>query len=162
MQQLKSGLGFDKSMEAAKTHSSMPDPPPMNDWSIEVLDDASYDAGYDVDQYAMDHVPSTGKAAPPAHPTATSIVNRTTAGAGMSIEELNAAFDMRESYLQRHSSPVGKYSDQTDLKINDFSTSTKNMWRSDDLGLFPDYNPPNCGHGTAHDNIYQAKVSSNF
>jgi len=55
---------------------------------------------------------------------------------------------------------VGKYSDQTDLKINDFSTSTKNMWRSDDLGLFPDYNPPNCGQGTAHDNIYQAKYSS--
>ena len=99
MQQLKTGLGFDKSMEAAKTHTSMPDPTPMNDWSIEVLDDASYDAGYDVDQYAMEHVPSTGKASPPAHPTATSIVNRTTAGAGMSIEELNAAFDMRESYL---------------------------------------------------------------
>ena len=48
MQQLKSGLGFERSI-AAKTHSSMPDPAPINDWSVEVLDDRSYDAGYDVD-----------------------------------------------------------------------------------------------------------------
>jgi len=34
---------------------------------------------------------------------------------------------------------MAKYSDQTDLQIKDFSTKTNNMWRSDELELFPDY-----------------------
>lgn len=56
----------------------------------------------------------------------------------MTLEEAYVAFDMRESYLQRHASPMAKYSDQTDLKIKDFSTSTSNMWRTDEFDLFPD------------------------
>lgn len=134
-----------------------------NDWSMENLDDRSYDAGYDADQYALDLVPAKPEADSSLQVNASSIMNRTTAAAGMTLEEAYVAFDMRESYLQRHASPMARYSDQTDLQINDFSTRTSNMWRSDDMNLFPDYSPPSCAHsgkGGASDSIYQAKYNA--
>ena len=139
----------------------------MNDWSMEIHheDDApsDYDAGYDSEKLFSDLIANEGKntgtAQQIAQPLANSIVNRTSSAAGLTLDEAYKAFDMRESYLQRHASPMARYSDQTDLKINDFSTRTNNMWRSDDLGLFPDYTPPSCGQDSPQDNIYQAKVS---
>ena len=95
-------------------------------------------------------------------PTSTALMNNSSVANGLTLEDAYHAFDLRESYLQRHASPLGKESIQTDLKINDFSTSTKNMWRSDDLELFPDYKPSNFGQDTVNENVYQAKVSSNF
>ena len=79
----------------------------------------------------------------------------------MSIEDAYVAYDMRESYLQRHASPMSRYSDQTDLQIKDFSTKTSNMWRSEEFGLFPDYNDASCASGPEPaENLFKSKVSS--
>ena len=73
--------------------------------------------------------------------------NQTSHLPSVNIEDAYVAFDMRESYLQRHASPMARFSDQTDLSIKDFSTKTTNMWRSDEFNLFPDYNDASSASG---------------
>ena len=86
--------------------------------------------------------------------------NQTTHLPSVNIEDAYVAFDMRESYLQRHASPMARFSDQTDLSIKDFSTKTTNMWRSDEFNLFPDYNDASCASGQQPaENLFKSKVS---
>ena len=56
-------------------------------------------------------------------------MNRT--NQGISIEEAYMAFDMRESYLQRHASPMGMQADTTELQMKDFTTKSCNVWKAE-------------------------------
>jgi len=55
---------------------------------------------------------------------------------------------MRESYLQRHASPMARYSDTTELQMKDFATKTNNMWKTSETGLYPDF--ANCSSQKGH------------
>ena len=88
-----------------------------------------------------------------------SIMNRT--NAGITLEEAYWAFDMRESYLQRHASPMGMQADTTELQMKDFTTKSCNIWKSEaeaEIDL-------DCMDAESNDksrNIYQERVSVNF
>jgi len=80
-----------------------------------------------VDEYASagDFVPANPEQVRP-----TNIVNRT--NTGMTLEEAYVAYDMRESFIQRHVSSMGMQADQTELETKDFKTKSCNQWRSND------------------------------
>lgn len=122
------------------------------DWSMDVnvLDDP--DPVYDEFAHSGDLVPARQSQ---LH-TQNSILNRT--HSGVTLEEAYVAFDMRESYLQRHASPLARYSDTTDLHMKDFATKTNNMWKTDEAGLFPDF--ASCASkNSPTENMFQDKVS---
>ena len=73
----------------------------------------------------------------------------------MTLEEAYVAFDLRESFLQRHSSPMAMQADSTELNMKDFKTKSCNVWKTDDMSLFPQ-EVTTCANS---DNIYQEKVS---
>jgi len=54
-----------------------------------------------------------------------------------SLEEAYIAFDLRESYLQRQSNSLAAQADSIYLETEDFATKTDNMYRSDDLSIYP-------------------------
>ena len=47
---------------------------------------------------------------------------------------------MRESYLQRHSNPLATQADSIYLKTEDFETKTENVYRAEDMSLYPSPN----------------------
>lgn len=47
---------------------------------------------------------------------------------------------MRESYLQRHSNPLATQADSIYLKTEDFETKTCNLYRAEDMSLYPSPN----------------------
>ena len=84
---------------------------------------------------------------------------------GMTLQEAYVAFDMRESYLQRHASPLAlQAADATELETKEFTTKSFNMWKTDEISLYPHTTKP-CNLAspeTIEDNstsIYQEKVS---
>ena len=45
---------------------------------------------------------------------------------------------MRESYLQRHASPLAlQAADATELETKEFTTKSFNMWKTDEISLYP-------------------------
>ena len=44
----------------------------------------------------------------------------------MTLEEAYVAFDMRESFIQRHVSEMGEQADQTELETKDFKIKSCN------------------------------------
>lgn len=64
------------------------------------------------------------------------IMNQT--HAGITLEDAYVAFDMRESYLQRHASSLGMESEMVELQTKDFSTRSCNVWKSDEMSLYPE------------------------
>ena len=94
-------------------------------------------------------------------------MNRTAAG-GLTLEEAYVAFDMRESYLQRHASEMALQAEMTELQTKDFTTRSCNVWKSDDMSLYPeagscadeesDHEIDEPLDGTVS-NIYEQKVS---
>ena len=83
----------------------------------------------------------------------------------MTLQEAYVAFDMRESYLQRHASPLAlQAADATELETKEFTTKSFNMWKTDEISLYPHTTKP-CNLAspeTIEDNstsIYQEKVS---
>ena len=85
----------------------------------------------------------------------------------MTLQEAYVAFDMRESYLQRHASPLAlQAADATELETKEFTTKSFNMWKTDEISLYP-HNTKTCNLAnpeTIEDNstsIYQEKVSFN-
>ena len=108
------------------------------------------------DEFAVNETFSSGFV--PAKPEevqqgSNSILNRTTSG--MTLEEAYVAFDLRESYLQRHASPMAMQADSTELNMKDFKTKSCNVWKTDDMSLFPQ-EVTSCANS---ENIYQEKVS---
>lgn len=123
------------------------------DWSMDVnvLEDDPNPV-YDEFAHSGDLVPARTSQ---LH-TQNNILNRT--HSGVTLEEAYVAFDMRESYLQRHASPLARYSDTTDLQMKDFATKTNNMWKTDEAGLFPDF--ASCAsQNSPSENMFQDKVS---
>jgi len=84
--------------------------------------------------------------------------NKTNCPTDSSIEDAYAMYDMRESYMQRHLSPLASQAEATELNTKDFHTKSCNMWKSDDLSLYPE--AQNSVSGSK--NIYKEKVSFNF
>ena len=65
-----------------------------------------------------------------------SILNKS--NTGMTLQEAYVAFDMRESYLQRHASPLAlQAADTTELETKEFTTKSFNMWKTDEISLYP-------------------------
>lgn len=54
-----------------------------------------------------------------------------------SLEEAYLAFDVRDSYLQRQSSPLANSAESIILQTDDFETETHNMWRTKDMTTYP-------------------------
>jgi len=64
------------------------------------------------------------------------VINQT--HTGMTLQDAYVAFDMRESYLQRHASSLALEAEMTELQTKDFTTRSCNMWKSDDMSLYPE------------------------
>lgn len=67
-------------------------------------------------------------------------------------EDAIAAFDLRESYMQRHLSPLASQAEQTELNTKQFNTQSCNVWKTDDISLYPD--STNEVTGQKNNNIY--------
>lgn len=106
--------------------------PVDSEWSLDMNVEEAMEATFDNYQtWTGDNVP-----AKPEQVHKNTVLNKNSTG--MTIEEAYVAYDMRESYLQRHASPMARYSDATDLTTKEFSTKTRNMWQTDELGLYPE------------------------
>lgn len=103
----------------------------------------------------IEEMPFSGDYAPAkpeqVHPS-TRIMNRTSAG--LTLDEAFVAFDLRESFLQRHASPMAMHAEATDLETKNFATKSVNMWSSPDQSLQPANR--SCA---AEGNIYEEKYS---
>lgn len=88
----------------------------------------------------------------PASWSGNSILNRTSTG--VTLEEAYVAYDMRESFLQRHASSMVMQADRTELVTKDFTTKSCNMWRTDDMALYPDQPVVSSCSATDSSNIY--------
>ena len=67
-----------------------------------------------------------------------SILNQTNCSPGIKYEDTYAPYDLRESYMQRHLSPLASKAEATELNTKDFNTKSCNVWKTDDLSLYPD------------------------
>jgi len=102
------------------------------DWSMDV--NVFDELHPDHDEYGQSSELSQGE--PSQMRNKNNILNRT--HAGMTLEETYAALDMRESYLQRHTSSVAQHSETTTLQMKEFGTKTDKVWRADAANLFSD------------------------
>ena len=87
--------------------------------------------------------------------TAGSILNHTDCSAiepHLKYEDAIAAYDLRESYMQRHLSPLASQAEQTELNAKAFNTKSCNVWKTDDISLYPDSS--NEVSGKKNNNIY--------
>lgn len=121
-----------------------------SEWSFE--QDAQFNPSFDEYDFHGDLVP----AKPETVRYENRILNRTVAG--LTLEEAYIAYDMRESFLQRHASPLANQSDTMELQTKDFMTRSSNIWKTDDMSLYPE--PGSCDESTV--NIYEERVSFNF
>lgn len=55
----------------------------------------------------------------------------------MTLSEAYIAYDMRESFLQRQASSLAQQAETTELATKDFTTKSINMWKTDELSLYP-------------------------
>jgi len=80
------------------------------------------------------------------HPN--TLLNTTATGSnGLTLEEAKMAFNMRESFIQRHVTPMSTMADATELSTKDFTTKSCNMWKSSDatdLSLYPELSNKQC------------------
>ena len=77
-----------------------------------------------------------------------------------SLQEAYIAFDLRESYLQRQSNPLAAQADSIYLETEDFATKTDNMYRTDDMSIYPQ---PSDDSSEVNELIsYKDKVSYSF
>jgi hypothetical protein len=107
------------------------------DWSMDVnTEENDLRPAYDEYAFSGDLVPAKPSQVLPPH-QGNGILNRTSSG--ITLEEAYVAFDMRESYLQRHASPMALYSDTTDLYMKDFATKTSKVWKTNETALYPEY-----------------------
>lgn len=76
----------------------------------------------------------------------------------MAVDHINkyetalAAYDLRESYMQRHLSPLASQAERTELNAKEFNTKSCNVWKTDDISLYPDSS--NIVSGQKNNNIY--------
>jgi len=73
-----------------------------NDWSLE--QEADFQPSFEEYDFAGDLMPATPEQVKQPSHSYNGILNKT--NTGMTLEEAYVAFDMRESYLQRHASPM--------------------------------------------------------
>ena len=70
--------------------------------------------------------------------SAADILNRTHCMPGINYQDALAAYDLRESYMQRHLSSLASQAESTELNAKDFNTQSCNVWKTDDASLYPD------------------------
>ena len=104
-----------------------------NDWQLNEFVPAKLDqTGTDMTEYG--------------HPN--TLLNTTATGSnGLTLEEAKMAFNMRESFIQRHVTPMSTMADATELSTKDFTTKSCNMWKSSDatdLSLYPELSNKQC------------------
>jgi len=83
----------------------------LNEWSIETIQEEG-----DIETYIDPLLFNPAGSVPVVSTTTRNertdrLLNRKAKAAEMSLDQAYAAFDMRESYLQRHASPIAKLSD---------------------------------------------------
>ena len=65
------------------------------------------------------------------------ILNNRNTGKGVTLSEAYIAYDMRESFLQRQASSLALQAETTEMVTKDFATKSINIWKTDELALYP-------------------------